>query len=206
MSQNTSSAVMQQRREPADSFDYFPTPLWATRALTMMLDKHKLIDGEVIVIDPCCGQGHMTRPLREEFEHVHAYDIQDMGFGEVADYLWPDGDYVTDWTIANPPFRLAQQFILKALVNSRDGVAMFVRTSFLEGIRRHNELFSEHPPYIIFQFTERVPLFKGRVDPRGSSATSYCWIVWKNTIENTSTKFDWIPPCRKRLEREGDYA
>lgn len=33
MSQNCSSAVMQQRSEPRDSLDDFPTPPWATRAL-----------------------------------------------------------------------------------------------------------------------------------------------------------------------------
>ncbi|MGH8525505.1 MAG: SAM-dependent methyltransferase, partial [Gammaproteobacteria bacterium] len=31
--QNTSHAVMAQRLEPKDSFDDFPTPPWATRAL-----------------------------------------------------------------------------------------------------------------------------------------------------------------------------
>lgn len=30
---NRSQAVMSQRSEPHDSFDYFPTPVWATRAL-----------------------------------------------------------------------------------------------------------------------------------------------------------------------------
>ena len=33
MSQNTSHAVMNQRREARDSLDDFPTPPWATRAL-----------------------------------------------------------------------------------------------------------------------------------------------------------------------------
>lgn len=33
MAQNTSYAVMQQRREAKDSLEDFPTPPWATRAL-----------------------------------------------------------------------------------------------------------------------------------------------------------------------------
>ena len=37
MSQNRSSAVMQQRSEPHDSLDDFPTPPWATRALCQHL-------------------------------------------------------------------------------------------------------------------------------------------------------------------------
>ncbi len=37
MSQNRSSAVMQQRSEPPDSLDDFPTPPWATRAICEFL-------------------------------------------------------------------------------------------------------------------------------------------------------------------------
>jgi hypothetical protein len=37
VSQNRSSAVMQQRSEPHDSLDDFPTPPWATRALCEFL-------------------------------------------------------------------------------------------------------------------------------------------------------------------------
>jgi hypothetical protein len=35
-------------------------------------------------------------------------------------------------------------------------------------------------------------------------STAYCWLVW---IDGESpTKFDWIAPCRKRLERADDYT
>lgn len=33
MSQNTSTAVMARRFQPADDLDFFPTPGWGTRAL-----------------------------------------------------------------------------------------------------------------------------------------------------------------------------
>ena len=39
MTQNRSSAVMQQRKEPHDSLDDFPTPPWATRALCEVIAK-----------------------------------------------------------------------------------------------------------------------------------------------------------------------
>ena len=51
-----------------------------------------------------------------------------------------------DWIITNPPFRLAEQFILKALNHATEGVAMLVRTSFLESIGRYSSLFSVRPP------------------------------------------------------------
>lgn len=205
MTQNTSSAVMQQRREPSDSFDYFPTPLWATRALCEWLKNGNHIDINDVILEPACGEGHMARALFEYFPRVDAYDIQAMGFSDEADYLWPGDDFEADWTITNPPFRLAQQFIEKALFSSSKGVCMLVRSSFLEGVNRHKDLYSKCPPSHILQYAERVPMLKGRVDKKASTATSYSWIIWVKPLDALPVVFDWIPPCRKRLEKEGDY-
>lgn len=207
--QNTSSAVMAQRIEPHDSLDFFPTPPWATRALCEHVLKAAgyRIDRQT-VLDPACGEGHMARPLAEYFAVAYASDIHDYGFSKTDDFLFPGGDPgEDDWIITNPPFRLGAQFIEKALSTARVGVAMLVRTSFLEGIKRHAELFKPHPPEFIAQFTERVPMVKGRVDAKASSATAYCWITWRAAAaaDREPPQFVWIPPCRKALEREGDY-
>lgn len=47
-------------------------------------------------------------------------------------------------------------------------------------------------------------MVKGRCDPAASTATSYCWLGWVHGAEPLPML--WIPPCRKALEREGDYA
>lgn len=208
MSQNTSSAVMQQRSEPHDSLDDFPTQPWATRALC----RHVIGDHYLhmqTVWEPACNRGHMALPLAESFEKVLASDIFPYGYGIQGDFLIPgivpwDDDLSVDWIITNPPFRLAEQFIARALDIATVGVAMIVRTSFLEGIGRYENLFSKNPPSIVAQFSERVPMVKGRLTATGSTATSYCWLVWK--IGATGTKLVWIPPCRKKLERADDYA
>lgn len=204
---NTSSAVRQQRSEPHDSLDDFPTPPWATRAL---LDY--LIDSEGYTYtdmhsarEPAANRGHMVRPLAECFRHVEASDIHDYGAGfPVQDYLFGPAPDPVDWTVTNPPFRLAQQFIARAIETSRVGVAVIVRSAFLEGQMRHASLFSVHRPRLILQFAERVVMHKGRLAPDGSTATAYCWIVF-GRHPAPYTKFDWIAPCRAHLEREGDY-
>ena len=103
---------------------------------------------------------------------------------------------------------LFRSFIERAQRSAIDGVAMLVRTSFLEGIMRYQTLFLRNPPDVVAQFSERVPMVKGRIDKKASTATSYAWLVWHidnlNDIERT-TILQWIPPCRKQLEREGDY-
>ena len=95
--------------------------------------------------------------------------------------------------------------LTRALRTSRGGVAMIVRSAFLEGVGRYSRLFSAQPPSLVLQFTERVVMHKGRLAPEGSTATAYCWIVWE-AGHSGQTSFEWIAPCRKRLERTDDYA
>lgn len=205
MAQNRSHAVMAQRSEPHDSLDDFPTPPWATRALC----EHVLSPRSIAVKsvwEPACNRGWMARPLAEYFGMVHASDIHDYGWEgqeRVIDFLFPHSEPPkgVDWIITNPPFRLAQQFIQRGLELAREGVAVLVRTSFLEGVGRYDALFSQAPPSTVAQFVERVPMVKGRYDPAASTATSYAWIVWG--CGSSPTTFRWIPPCRRKLDREG---
>lgn len=203
--QNTSHAVMAQRVEPHDSLDDFPTPPWATRALL----EHVIQCGGT-AWEPAANRGHMVKPLEERFGWVRASDVHDYGYGyEVKDFLFGDHEPV-DWIITNPPFRLAEQFIYKGLETAKSGVAIFVRSTFLEGVGRYSNLFTGNPPAVIAQFAERVVLHKGRLAPKGSTATAYCWVVWyphPDTLKNApGTRFQWIPPCRRELERESDYV
>ena len=204
MTQNRSHAVMQQRAEPCDSLDDFPTPPWAVRALceqVIVTDSH-----DDTVWGPACNRGFMVRGLTGYFRQIRASDIHDYGSNALDDFLLPGIRPVSDWIITNPPFRLAAQFAETAIDRAAKGVALLVRTSFLEGIDRYRSLFTVHRPYLIAQFSERVPMVKGRCDPRASTATSYCWIVWTRGKSSEPTEFMWIKPCRRELERPGDYA
>ncbi len=204
MSQNISTAVMQRRVEAHDSLDDFPTPPWATRALCEFLAQDYDI-GEMSVREPAANRGHMVKPLAEYFATVDAADVHDYGSGyPIRDYLFPGDLEVVDFTITNPPFRLAEQFIERAGQTSSIGFAVIVRAAFLEGQGRHERLFSKNPPSYVLQFTERVVMHKGRLAPEGSTATAYAWLVW---IDGESpTKLRWIAPCRRLLERDGDYT
>lgn len=204
VSQNTSTAVMQRRVEPHDSLDDFPTPPWATRALCEQIETIFGSMAGKTCREPAANRGHMVAPLREYFADVRGSDVHDYGAGfPVLDYLMPIPEEPVDWTITNPPFRLAEQFIAKALRQSRQGVAMIVRSAFLEGQGRYDRVFRLNPPAYVLQFTERVVMHKGRLAPEGSTATAYCWIVWAKKC--SETKLGWIAPCRKRLERLDDY-
>lgn len=203
MAQNTSSAVMQQRAEAHDSLDDFPTPPWAGRALM----EHVLRPwtyGGFNLWEPAANRGFLLRGLAGYFHETHASDIFDYGIGALrGDYLFEPPPRDVHFIITNPPFRLAHAFIDKALREAAIGCAFLVRTSFLEGATRYDSLWSRTPPTFVAQFAERVPMVKGRCDPEASTATSYCWIGWLKNVERKPML--WIPPCRRWLERPGDY-
>lgn len=202
--QNTSHAVMSQRSEPHDSLDDFPTPPWAARALCRyVIDANRLHT----CLEPASGRGYLVWGLSSHFHRVKQADVHDYGTKiPTEDFLIKpcNDDWDVDWIITNPPFRLAQEFALRAIPLAKKGVALIVRTQFLESKVRFEELFTPHPPDIIAQFVERVPMVKGRCDPNASTATAYCWVVWQKT-EALHPRFMWIPPCRRVLEEPGDY-
>lgn len=210
MGQNRSTAVMQRRVEPHDSLDDFPTPPWATRALCEWLAGQGEALGMYSCREPAANRGYMVRPLAEAFGTVWASDVQDYGAGyPVLDYLFGPAGQIekTSWTITNPPFRLAEAFIRRAHECSTRGVAMIVRSAFLESVGRYERLFRDHPPSDVLQFVERVPMVKGRYDPKATTATSYVWLVWRKPASargERSTRLHWIAPCRARLERLSD--
>lgn len=198
---------MQRRVEAHDSLDDFPTPPWGTRALCeKLLGVYPDLE-KMTVWEPAANRGYMARSLREYFADVAASDIHDYGVGfGVADFLWPTDPSVPpfDWIITNPPFRLAEQFIYTARQRATKGAAVLCRSAFSEGIDRYEKMFSINPPSFVWQFVERLPMVRGGVDSDVSSATAYAWFVWIRD-RTGPTVFDWLAPCRKKLERPTDY-
>ena len=224
---------MAERRTSAapGALDYFPTPPWSARAGGELIRR---IDPLARTCwEPACGEGHMAWGLADYFDQVWASDIHDHGdpFGVFralgqtvgrADFLderateAPAGR--PDWIVTNPPFVSGEAFVRRALPIARRGVAMLLRSVFLEGAGRY-PLFTD--PQLGFavaaQFAERVPMVKGRWDPQASSATAYSWFVWvKPDVSLLSLLGDVepgahlgliIPPgTRARLSRREDLA
>ena len=226
MSFVASTAVMQRRVEAPDSLDDYPTPPWATRALCEVLEGEGHDLSRLSAWEPCCNRGHMARPLAEAFGSVFTSDVMDCGWDgqqAVADFLidWAQEAPEVDFVITNPPFRLAAEVIARGLERARIGVAVFVRTAFVEGVSRYETLFRDRPEALVLPFVERVVLWRGvLLDPevpvwregpdgagrleRPTSATSYCWLVWLKD-RPSPTLLRRIPPCRLRLTRPGDY-
>jgi hypothetical protein len=202
------TAVMAQRREPPDALDFFPTPPWATRALFRHVLPALGVETIGEVWEPACGEGHMAAVIAEFADApVIATDIFDYGYGtapvDFLDQLAPAFTDCADWIITNPPFKPADQFALRALERARIGLALLLRTQWLESEERYHSIFRDRPPSLFAPFVERVPMLRGRWDPDASTATAYSWFVW---LRGTTPRAPfWIPPgCRKALTHADD--
>lgn len=164
-------AVMQDRRTPAASLDFFPTPPWATRALCeIVLPELGLpLQPFNTVHEPACGAGHMAEVLREYFGVVFATDIQEYGYhtGEI-DFLAgePDAERDFDWIITNPPFNLAGAFARRALQETRVGAAFLVRSAWLEGGGAIGRFSRSTRPWPSRNSASACPWSKGDGTPR----------------------------------------
>jgi hypothetical protein len=195
---------MATRIEPKDSLDDFPTPRWATRAALPFLG----IGRPARILEPCCGRGDMVAVLKEKYPYVQGCDIKDYGYGFAVEDALNCPDAVLshyDAVITNPPFKIAEELILKWL-GAGLNVAVLVRTVFLESEGRHDRLFVPHPPSFVYQYAERVPMVRGRRDRKATTATAYAWVVWLDGggVDDL-TELRWIPPSRKLLERDDDW-
>lgn len=208
-------------RDPREGLDFFPTPPWATRALPeWVLPGGATAMRGRSVWEPCCGEGHQAEVLAEYFGRVHASDVYPHGYGAVGSFIGNAGldldiarcPFAPDWIITNPPYSLAVEVVERALAEAREGVAVLVRTLWIESDDRY-QLFCRHEPWMVATFAERVPMVQYRWDPEASTATSYSWIVWLKTggvfarPRGPAPSYNGmlIPPvCRATLTREDD--
>jgi hypothetical protein len=147
----------------------------------------------------------MARVLQEYFGKVKSADAYEYGYGNLRNFLAePYETNSTDWVITNPPFRLAEEFVVQAMRVARHGVAILARSVFLESVGRYDGIFRRMPPTKFAQFVERVPMVKGRLDRKATTATGYAWLVWEKRTQGLP-RLMWVPPCRKQLEKNSDY-
>lgn len=185
------------RKVPKGGADFYPTPEWATRALTdycFPLINHV---GKR-VWEPACGDGAMAEVLKEKFEVISS-DLYDRGYGQTGvDFLNPGGfdtDKPIDMVITNPPFSKAEDFLHKALsIKSVRLVALLLRLSFLEGSKRRLTVFNgtETQPTDVFVFPERITFKPPGVVVKSSGTVAYAWFIWDRDSKN-QTHLNWLP-------------
>lgn len=169
--------------------DYYATPTESTKAL---LNEENFVGN---ILEPCCGEGHISKVLKEYGYDVISNDLVDRGYGEYnQDYL-TSTNLKADNVITNPPFKYAKEFIEKSLQDTTGKVAMFCKIQLLEGVSR-KELFENTPLKTVYVFSKRQnPLRNGSpVDENGkkwSSTMCFAWFVWEHGYEG-NPEIKWL--------------
>lgn len=162
--------------------DYYATPPRATKEL---LKLEKFYDN---ILEPCCGEGHISKILEENGFNVLSYDIIDRGYGDgIKDFFSNEIVYDRD-IITNPPYSKSLEFAEKCLQSVKDGrkVALFLKIQFLETQKRR-EFFKKYPLKFVYVSSNRIGCAKNgkfdKIDDNGDpiigSAVCYAWFIWE---------------------------
>lgn len=155
--------------------DYYATD---PKAVELLLEKEKFNKN---ILEPACGEGHISKVLIKHGYNVKSFDKIDRGFGEVQDFFELDTkDFDVD-VITNPPYKDALKFVRHALEIIKDGrkVAMFLKIQFLEGKERR-KFFEENPPKYVYVASSRLNCARnGKFEDCPSSAVCYAWYIWE---------------------------
>lgn len=167
--------------------DFYPTPAYATEAL---LNRE---DFEGSIWEPACGNGAISELLCDRGFDVRSTDLIDRGYGlPGVDFLLNGGNVKANNIITNPPFSLGLPFILESKRSTDSKIAMFLKTTFLEGSKRHGMfLDKECPLKCMYQFVKRVSFGKEEGTHTGGGMMAFAWFVWdKNYVGKPY--IDWI--------------
>jgi hypothetical protein len=169
--------------------DFFPTPAWATYALT---DKEKF-KGDIW--ECACGNGAMSKVLALTGNKVISSDLVDRGYGE------GNHDFIESWRhapniVTNPPYNAAEAFVRAGLEKCDRKLALLLRLAFLEGANRQRTIFTEAPPSRVWVFSERITFYPANAVQAGTGTTAYAWFVWDKDAPK-STELKWFEPGYK---------
>ncbi|WP_025069212.1 hypothetical protein [Bacteroides gallinarum] len=145
--------------------------------------------------EPACGMGHLSERMIKLGKTVYSTDLINRGYGTGdVDFLKAVENHYGD-IITNPPYKIALEFIKKALEISEEGtrIAMFLKLTFLEGKRR-KPFFQSNPPRRIHVFSSRAVVAKGgdfTTFQAKENAIAYAWFVWEKGYKGENV-VDWI--------------
>ena len=168
--------------------DYYATDPQAMRELL------KYETFQLNIWEPACGEGNLSKVLKEYGHNVYSTDLIDRGYqDEQIDFLNTKNRWFGD-IITNPPFKYTTEFVLNSLaaVDTGAKVAMFLKINYLSGKKRYKEIYSKCPPYRVYVFCGRMACSKNN-DPKGykNGAMDFVWMIWeKGKIGPTELK--WI--------------
>jgi len=168
----TSNGIKKQLRQKTKRHpeDWYRTPTHATEQLL----EHESFQG--LVWECACGDGIMSEVLVSKEMSVYSSDLVDRGYGDTLDFLESSKSVAN--VITNPPYRLAEQFILHALEVATSKVAMLLPLTFLAGQYRYQKIWKSSPFSVVYVFSARLSMCRGDIENKRGGKVDYAWFVW----------------------------
>ena len=157
----------------------------------MFLDKETLIGD---IWEPACGEGHISKVVEKKYGYVKNTDLVNRGFGDTnIDFLNEQLKTKVDTIITNPPFKLFTEFVLQSKRLSKSKICLFGKTSYLEGVNRHKDIWTdkEFPLKKIYQYRHRLSIAKNTIDTNVNGLMPFCWFVFEKGYDGEPT-IDWL--------------
>ena len=169
------------------ALDYYSTDPRSVKAILEHIDF-----GDTTVWDPGSGHNFIINVLKDAGYKTRSTDIYDYGYqDEIFDFLEQDKPWHGS-ILMNPPYDKALEFVLKSLELVEVGakVVVFLRTLFLEGTKRYEQLFKTQPPKRVWVFSNRQVCSKVD-DHTVGSAVSYSFFEWEKGYKG-ATEIKWL--------------
>ncbi|WP_144509863.1 hypothetical protein [Bacillus sp. FJAT-22090] len=165
--------------------DFYATP---SHAVLSLLEKESFTGN---VWECACGDGAISKVLKENGFEVYSTDKIDRGYGEGTLDFISDHNIKAENIITNPPYNQALEFVEKGLESSSGKVALLLKLNFLEGQKR-KVFFEKYPPKNVYVFSKRLTFYEPDSDKKGKSGVlAFAWFVWEKGNTDKPT-IDWI--------------
>lgn len=143
-----------------------------------------------------CGNGNLAECLKENGFNVHASDLKDRGYG-VSGLNFLDtpisGNNLV--ILTNPPYSLANEFILHALeILPEGGVYIaLMNITYLAGQKRYREIYSKGSLREVYIFSKRIECWRNNDrDTYGNKAmVDFAWYVFQKGYKGQPTLY-WL--------------
>jgi hypothetical protein len=176
--------------------EHYVEPFWCSERLFA----EEKFDGGVL--DPCCGFGRIVESARKAGLHAVGSDLIERapGFMYALDFL--DSDYPREIlmprfggdcpnVVCNPPFKVAEQFALRAIAYAPGKVAMIFPTARLNAAH----WLRETPLARVWLMTPRPSMPPGHTitagEKPGGGKMDFCWLIW-STAHTGSAELRWL--------------
>ena len=163
------------------------------KAIESVLDIFNQIEVSNKVWECSCGQGHISKVLKENGYDVLSTDLIDRGYADYeVDFLETTDKFNGD-IVTNPPFKLAEEFVEHGfeLIENGNKIALFLKVQFLESKKR-KALFEKYPLKHLLVYSERQQCSKDADFERYHATTQcYCWFVFEKGYDG-KPEIEWI--------------